>query len=237
MKKIDIVLPCYNPPLNWVENIETSSKAICSNFLNYNISFFIINDGSPSINSQEVKRLKQIESMHWHEYKENRGKGFALRQGVAMTTADIVIYTDIDFPYELESMLSVIKALIEEENDIVVGVRPNSYYKKVPWTRQIISKTLRFFIRFFIRMKITDTQCGIKGFNKLGRAVFLKTTIDRYLFDLEFIFLASQKKELRLKPVEVHLKPNILFRAMDYRILLTEGKNFFKVLLKSFFQK
>jgi hypothetical protein len=86
-------------------------------------------------------------------------------------------------------------------------------------------------------MKITDTQCGIKGFNKLGRAVFLQTTIDRYLFDLEFIFLASQKKELRLKPVEVHLKPNILFRAMDYRILLTEGKNFFKVLLKSFFQK
>ena len=152
-----------------------------------------------------------------------------------MATADIVIYTDIDFPYELESMLSIINALIESENDIVVGVRPDSYYNKVPWTRQVISKTLRFFIRFFIRIKITDTQCGIKGFNKLGRAVFLQTTIDRYLFDLEFIFLASQKKELRLKPVEVHLKPNILFRAMDYRILLTEGKNFLKVLLKSFF--
>ena len=77
MKKIDIVLPCYNPPLNWVENIEANSRAICSHFANYSINFFVINDGSPNIDPQEIEQLRQLEFINWHQYKENRGKGFA----------------------------------------------------------------------------------------------------------------------------------------------------------------
>ncbi|MBK7037383.1 MAG: hypothetical protein IPH42_13850 [Bacteroidetes bacterium] len=85
-----------------------------------------------------------------------------------------------------------------------------------------------------MRLKISDTQCGLKGFNKKGKDIFLKTTINRYLFDLEFIFLVSRQKEVSMVPVEIELKENIQFSSMRTGILLSEGFNFLKIFFKSF---
>ena len=64
---------------------------------------------------------------------------------------------------------------------------------------------------------------------------FLKTTIDRYLFDLEFVFITAKAKKLQLKPVIVELRPGIIFSNMNFKILTQEGKSFFKIFVKSFF--
>jgi glycosyltransferase involved in cell wall biosynthesis len=235
MKRIDIVLPCYNPPQDWVNNINTNFRAIQAALSAYEVRLVVVNDGSPAINTTEIAALKTVlPDMLWLDYTENRGKGYALRHGIAAADADIVVFTDIDFPYENESVLRVAEALLTQKCDIAVGVRPNSYYEKVPLTRRIISKTLRAFIGVLFRMPITDTQCGLKGFNQKGRAIFLQTTIERYLFDLEFVFLAAQTKTLHLQPIEVHLKPNIIFTAMNYKVLLVEGRNFLNVLFSTF---
>jgi glycosyltransferase involved in cell wall biosynthesis len=235
MKRIDIVLPCYNPPQNWVTNIKTNFFALKAALPDIEVRLLVVNDGSPNMDRGVVVQLKALlPDLVWISYDENKGKGFALRKGVAACDADIVVFTDIDFPYENESILSIIHALDSGTCDIAVGVRPDSYYEKVPFVRRLISKTLRAVIGVLFRMPITDTQCGLKGFNQQGKKVFLDTTIERYLFDLEFVFLASQIKTLRLSPVVVHLKPNIIFTAMNYNILLVEGRNFFKVLLRTF---
>jgi glycosyltransferase involved in cell wall biosynthesis len=235
MKRIDIVLPCYNPPHNWVNNISTNFRTIQAALSTYEVRLIVVNDGSPAINTTEIAALKTaLPDMMWLEYTENRGKGYALRHGITATNADVVVFTDIDFPYENESILRIIDVLLSQNCDVAVGIRPDTYYEKVPFMRRLISKTLRAFIGLLFRMPITDTQCGLKGFNQKGRAVFLQTTIERYLFDLEFVFLSAQTKTLNIQPIEVHLKPNIIFTAMNYKILLVEGRNFMKVLFRTF---
>jgi hypothetical protein len=62
--------------------------------------------------------------------------------------------------------------------------------------------------------------------------LFLQTTINRYLFDLEFIRNCYKGKTLRVKPVPVALNENVHFRKMDYRILLPEMLNFVKLIFK-----
>ena len=79
----------------------------------------------------------------------------------------------------------------DERQNVVIGVKDQSYYDHVPPLRRSISRVFRFFVRSLLRIPTDDTQCGLKGFDQVGKAVFLKTTIDRYLFDLEFVFLAS----------------------------------------------
>lgn len=237
MKRIDIVLPCYNPPQDWVNNIHTNFRAIQAALSAHEVRLVVVNDGSPTIDTAHITALKTaLPAMLWLDYAENRGKGYALRHGITAADADIVVFTDIDFPYENESILRIVNTLLAQNCDIAVGVRPNSYYEKVPLTRRIISKTLRAFIGVLFRMPITDTQCGLKGFNQQGRVVFLQTTIERYLFDLEFVFLAAQTKTLNLQPIEVHLKPNIIFTTMNYKVLLVEGRNFLNVLFRTFFK-
>jgi glycosyltransferase involved in cell wall biosynthesis len=161
---------------------------------------------------------------------ENRGKGFTLREGVANTRSEKVVYTDIDFPYQRENLLAIIKAL--DSADVAIGVRAEDYYHNMPAIRIWVSKTLRICIRLLLRIPTDDTQCGLKGFNNKGKQVFLTTTIDRYLFDLEFVFLAARKK-LNVQKVPVQLKEGIVLSKLNMRILWRESVNFVNVFLRS----
>ena len=228
---LTLVLPCYNPPENW-DKIVVESILELEKKTQQNIHLIIVNDGSVSGNvengfgyiSSKLARFNPI------SYAENRGKGYALRQGVATAKTDLIIYTDIDFPYTLESVESLFTEL-QKGTDVVLGHRGQEYYKKTPWFRKVISKTLRWFLKSFLRLPTDDSQCGIKGYNQTGKQAFLDTKIDRFLFDLEFIKLASKRK-MNCKTVAVTLKPNVIFSKVNMKILATESLNFFKVLFR-----
>ena len=134
----------------------------------------------------------------------------------------------------MNSFLAVYESL-KNGSDVAIGVRDENYYDNVPKVRILISKTLKWLIRNFLRLPVSDTQCGLKGFNQNGKAIFLKTTIDRYLFDLEFVFITAKVKTLSLIPVIVELRPGIIFSNMNFKILAQEGRSFFKIFVKSFF--
>jgi glycosyltransferase involved in cell wall biosynthesis len=165
------------------------------------------------------------------QYDTNMGKGYATRKGVQAAKGDIIIYTDVDFPYNTDSIVEVYRKLDANECDVAAGVKDNDYYAHVPMVRRLISRILRFFIRLFLSMPVTDTQCGLKGMRRSAMGVFLSTTIDRYLFDLEFIYKCFSGGKLRVQAVPVHLKEEVQFRKMDYRILLPEMVNFIRLVL------
>lgn len=231
MDRLSIVLPCYNPPEDWAEYV-TEAYLTLSGELNFTPQLIIVNDGSTVPIATAVETLRQkLNDIVYIDVQKNKGKGAALREGIAKARSEFIIYTDIDLPYSTKSVMAVYDALQDKRTDIAVGVKDKSYYHFLPPYRRFISKALRKGIQFFFRLPVNDTQCGLKGFNRRGRAVFLRTTIDRYLFDLEFIYLASRKnQELCVTPVEVTLRPNVIFRTMNMKILLEESKNFFKIL-------
>ena len=233
---IDLVLPCYNPAKDWASIILANYQALRAALPDYRLRLFLVNDGSKQVlDEAEIQALsQQIPDFQYIHYEPNRGKGYALRQGVQACDSAYTIYTDVDFPYTSASFLSIVHAL-EAGEDVVVGLRNQGYYAQAPLVRRWISKLLRFLIRLFLRIPITDTQGGLKGFSARGREVFLRTSIDRYLFDLEFVFLAAREKGLRLSGIEVNLRPDIIFSRMNWRILLQEGRSFMGLFFRSWF--
>lgn len=230
---LDIILPCYNPRKNWVQRIASSYNVLQSSFPDKRIRVILVNDGSDSIVKEDLRHLvSSISNSHIISYETNRGKGYALRKGVSESEAPLAIYTDVDFPYEEKSFTVLYQSLLDKETDIATGIRDHSYYNKLPWSRKIISKWLRYLIRYLLRIQITDTQCGLKGFNARGKEIFLSTTIDRYLFDLQFIYLASNTKGITIKPIEVKLKEEIIFSRMNLQVLFHELLNFFSIFFK-----
>lgn len=231
---VSIVLPCFNPPVGW-------ELIVISNFIKLSESIsikelIIVNDGSNrNFDIYAVEKIFAQFPVKIISYKENRGKGYALREGVKQASANFIIYTDIDFPYTIESFLDVYSSLKGYIADLAVGVRSESYYKHLPITRVRISKFLRNITAKFIQIPVNDTQCGLKGFNESGKAIFSKTTIDRFLFDLEFIFLASRQK-LRIKAVQVELRQDVQLSRMPMKTLMQEFGNFLKILYKGWRQ-
>ncbi len=216
----------------WQQNIIRNFEAIKNVIENFEL--IIVNDGSwRNFDEQEVKLFfSKFPAIKIISYSQNGGKGYALREGVKQAQGDLIIYTDIDFPYTHASFRKIYNSLRDENVDVVIGVRGEEYYTHLSRSRVRISKLLRWFIKKFLRIPTEDTQCGLKGMNQKGKEVFLQTTIDRYLFDLEFIFFSARQK-LTIKTIEVELKPEIQLSKMNWKILLQEFGNFLKIFVKS----
>lgn len=233
MASLDIILPVYNPLPGWEEIVIGRFQSLEKALPALKIRLFIVNDGSQRLDQDKSLPLLRsaLPDLQWISYSENRGKGYALRQGVKQATADFIVYTDIDWPYSEESMKGLIDKL--DKADAVIGTRDMAYYDHLPPARRRISKLLRSFNAKLLRLKVDDTQAGLKGFRRSLKDVFLSTTIDRYLFDLEFIYLLSGKKDIVVLGFPISLRPGITFSTMNRKILLQEAGNFLKIWMKA----
>ena len=234
LPNMTILLPCYNPPEGWEKQV-VKSMDIISKALEHNIDelhLIIVNDGSNKNYTPEQQEYVSSNVLNCLvvNYDKNRGKGYALREGVKQIKTNFTVYTDIDFPYQEESVISVAHSLLGGAA-VTLGHRGKEYYSKTPWFRKVVSKTLRWVLKTFLRLPTDDSQCGLKGYDQVGASVFLSTKIDRFLFDLEFIKLAARKK-LKIEKVEVELKPNVVFSKVNTRILLREFGNFLRILFR-----
>ncbi len=234
MTTVDIVLPAYNPLPGWEENVIVRYQGLQRQLPEIQFQLFIVNDGSSKLdeNLSAFRLREKIPDVHWISYPVNRGKGYALRQGVSHTISELILYTDIDWPYEEMSMLGMIH-MLRNTADVVIGVRNTAYYNHLPPARRRISKLLRSFNAKLLRLKVDDTQAGLKGFRKHLKDEFLQTTIDRYLFDLEFIYLLSRKKNVNIVGFPISLRSDITFSKMNRKILLQEARNFLKIWFRS----
>lgn len=229
--EIAIVMPVYNPGVDWLKNFVAHSKMLNEELAgNVKLKYIIVNDGSHNAElDKDVMRLcNRMENVSYVTYKNNAGKGYALREGVKASGCNYTITTDIDFPYDNKDIFTIISLLLQGF-DVVTGKRDNSYFKNLPFERKIISKMFILMNRLFFTLPVYDTQAGIKGFNEKGKTIFLQTTINRFLTDTEFIMRAHQQG-LSLKIIPIHLRPGVVFSNFGSNTIITELKNFFKLI-------
>jgi glycosyltransferase involved in cell wall biosynthesis len=234
---ISVVIPVYNPAEGWADIVLTESANVMKALPDEQFEFIMVNDGSTSAIYQQEKHKIISSTIQLIECDPNRGKGEALRVGVQASTGELVVYTDIDFPYTLGSIVNVIGILRSGAKDVVIGIKDSDYYEHVPPFRRFVSKLLRMFVRIFFRIPTDDFMCGLKGFNQKGKPIFLQTAIDRYLFDLEFMFLLSRHPEITTTTLEIRLKENIQFRKMNPQIIRTELRDLFRILIGTYKKK
>ena len=192
-----------------------------------------MNDGSKSgIRAQDIDLLKSaIPGFTYIDSPINQGKGGALRDAVRQTTGKWVIYTDADYPYLINNAVEMFRLLSTDAADVVVGVRDEQYYDQLPLGRKIFSLSLKLMnYVFFPQLKVKDTQSGLKGFNQKGKEIFLKTRIPAFLFDMEFLVLASKRSDIRIEWIYVQAREGIVFSTMRAKTILTELANFASIL-------
>ncbi|MDX1910400.1 MAG: glycosyltransferase family 2 protein [Saprospiraceae bacterium] len=231
--RLNVIVPCYNPA-------KDGAHVIAQHFAGFqqsvdgllsDVGLIVVNDGSNNSHAEAffaglVACVPQVQLI---SYTENKGKGFALRQGVAQSNADLHLITDADFPYTLESMRKVVEQLLEK-GGVIAGNRNTAYYSNVPPFRRRLSKVFRWMLRRIIRQPIDDSQCGLKAFDTNGKKIFLETTINRFLFDLEFLMLSHQR--VTITPVQVEPRKGIIFSTISWKVLAVEAGNLLWLLFR-----
>jgi dolichyl-phosphate beta-glucosyltransferase len=139
-------------------------------------------------------------------YEENRGKGFAIKTGLLAAQADIAIFSDADLSTPIEELYKLVKPIQADEFDVTFGSRAldrSLIGTHQPWRREQGGKVMNLIIKTMSGLKFSDTQCGFKAFNmNKFRPLLDVMTIDRFGFDVEFLFVANYHK-LRLKEIPV----------------------------------
>lgn len=144
-------------------------------------------------------------------FPANRGKGAAVRAGMLAATGRARVFTDIDLPFELESIGYARYLLQDRAFHMVLGDRtlPQSSYRlHLSWKRRLASRVFSEFVGTLVTGGFFDTQCGFKGFRgDVADALFPLTRVDRFAFDVELIYLAL-KHSLECKRIPVRLRHN-----------------------------
>ena len=139
-------------------------------------------------------------------YEVNRGKGFAVKTGLLAAGADIALFSDADLSTPIEEMEKLVAPIRAGEYDVTFGTRAidrSLIGTHQPWRREQGGRVMNLIIKTMSGLKFHDTQCGFKAFNMLKfRPLLDVMTIDRFGFDVEFLFVA-QYHGLRLAEIPV----------------------------------
>jgi glycosyltransferase involved in cell wall biosynthesis len=142
--------------------------------------------------------------------RPNRGKGYAVRQGLLAARSDIAIFSDADLSTPIAEMPKLVSA-ISEGADLAFGSRSldrGLIGVHQPWRREQGGKLFNLVVRLATGLPYWDTQCGFKAFRMTTcRPVVEAATIDRFGFDVELLYVAHLAG-LKLKEVAVRWDHN-----------------------------
>lgn len=151
MKKITVIVPCYNEEEALHYYYEEMSR-VMTLMKNYDFELLFVNDGSKDNTLQVIKQLADNdERVRYVSFSRNFGKEAAMYAGFENSTGDYVCLMDADLQDPPKLLPEMVKAIEEEGYDSVATRRV---------TRQGEPPIRSFFARTFYKMmnKISDTE-------------------------------------------------------------------------------
>lgn len=153
-------------------------------------------------------------------YKQNRGKGYAVRFGMARARGGIIAFIDAGSDLHASGIGLALEHMKWYKADIIVGSkRHHASRVEYPFQRKILSFVVQRATRFFFGLNISDTQTGLKVFRrKVLEKVLPRLVVKRWAFDLEILAAAHRLGFSRIyeSPIELQFNfaSNITHRAV-----------------------
>ena len=224
--KVTLVIPLYNEEKILRDTCRAVKTYMDATYgADYEVIF--VDDGSTDasgaiLNETCDDRIRIV------SYQPNRGKGYAVRQGMLAGRGDVIVFTDCDLAYGLD-VIGEITAKFDADPKIgaVVGsrVKHPEGYAGYTFFRRIFSKTYLSLLRVWGGLSLSDSQTGLKGFRReTAKRIFSLSSVDRFAFDYEAIrigqILGVKFAELPVKIV--NNRPSTIRFFRDTRRMLKD---------------
>ncbi len=176
-----VILPTYN-------NEKTLLNVIDS-ILEYTDRLIIINDGSTDSTLELLQSRKELEII---SYKQNQGKGYALRRGFIRARElgyKYAVTLDSDAQHKASDLPVFIEKLKEAPNAIIIGAR-NMTQENVPGKSNFGNRFSNFWFKVNTGITAPDTQSGYRLYpvEKLKDITF---RTKKYEFEVEVLVKAA----------------------------------------------
>ncbi len=193
--KIIIGIPAYNEEKNIASVIAKLEKI--------NGKIIVCDDGSSDLTGTIAEKMGAIVVAH----PKNLGYGAAIRTIFTKFNeldADILVTFDADGQHRVEDIELVIKPIIDNEAEIVIGSRfLGNGDKGVPTYRKIGIKTITNLTNMTSKTKLTDSQSGFRAYHK---RVIPEIIPSEYGMGVSTeILIKANKKGFKIKEVPIKI--------------------------------
>jgi len=210
---LSIVIPVFNESHKIAADIRSAADFFARNDLTGEI--IVVDDGSTDDTAGIVQKtadsLSSEITVKVIRSEKNRGKGFAVKQGVKESHGRYVAFADCGCCIPYDYLLKGIDMIKNEQLDIDIAhasrkLKKSTIVEQQNFYRRICSLMFKWFLVKVMKTcgEFTDTQCGFKVYRgEIARQLYELCITDGFMFDIEII-LRAQKKGFRISefPIE-----------------------------------
>ncbi len=190
---LSIIIPVFNENGKIATDVRDMRRFLGRHGLKGEI--IVVDDGSSDGTADAAKRAAadRIIAAGAH-----RGKGFAVKTGMAASRGDIVLFMDSGRCFPPDEILRGLHLIDKMDCDIAHAsrrLRGSVILRPQPPSRRISARLFRRAAAFLFPSlaRLTDTQMGLKIYRgHVARELFGRCRCDGFLFDIEIILRALQ---------------------------------------------
>ena len=236
---LSVVVPAYNEEHRIAKTLGRLSEYFSSQPYTYEI--IVVIDGAKDKTGAVVQGLvPRIKNLRLIDRKENRGKGYSVKEGMLAAQGRICLFTDADNSTDI-AYFEKMRPLFDKGYEVVISSRnpwdAAGATQEIPqvWYKRIMGMAGNVFIQLVAVRGIWDTQNGFKAFrNFAAEKIFPQTRISRWGFDVEALALArALRYKIGIIPIhwfndsESHVKFSayfqVLWETIKVRWYITRG--------------
>ncbi len=204
-ESLTIVIPAYNEAQRIRPTLERIHAYGAT--LPFDWDVIVVSDGSSDATPELVEAFaKEHPRFRLLAYTPNRGKGYAVRQGMLAAQGDLVLFSDADLAAPIEEFDKLLAA-VRNGAAVAIGSRPLKESRleiRQPFYREWLGRAFNKVVQMLAIRGIDDTQCGFKLFTcEAAHAIFRRCKLDGFSFDLESLLLA---RDLGYRIAEVPIR-------------------------------
>ncbi len=174
MPSLSVVVPVYNERYLVTESLRRVLAAATAWEGVSAVEVLVVEDGSTDGTRELLREYAAGEPrITLIEHERNRGKGAAVRTGIAAAQGDLIVFHDADLEYDPRDLGRLVRPFVEDGADVVYGSRfAAAERRRVLYYRHTVgNKVITFLSDLATDLNLTDVETCYKMF----RAPLLKS--------------------------------------------------------------
>lgn len=202
---LSVIIPAFKQEKTIVKNIQKINQVL--NKIRYDYEIIVIVDGNIDKTYKKAKKLKSSK-IKVFKFEQNQGKGRAIRFGMQKAKGDYIMFLDAGMEIDPNGISMLMEHLEWYDADIILGSKRHLVsVVKYPLDRKILSVGYYWLVKILFRLKVKDTQAGIKIFRKkVLKKILPLLSIKHYAFDIEILAVANKYNFKRIYEAPIKLE-------------------------------
>lgn len=208
-KLLSVIVPAYKCS-TITRDLKSIAKYLDQLALPYEIICVVDGKSGPRDVTLAKAKKARSQKISVYSYPKNRGKGYAVRYGMARASGGLVAFIDAGSDLHASGIGLAIEHMKWYNADIIIGSKRHKASKvNYPLKRRFVSTLAQMATRLIFGINVSDTQTGIKIFKrKVLEQVLPRLVVKRFAFDMEILVVAHRLGFTRIYEAPVELNYN-----------------------------